>query len=342
MSNRNEKHHRIRRAALPLLAAGGLIAVAAPAAAVTPVEASIPVPGCCPAETVATGGNVLVLSDNFGGTEQSTIVKIDPSTNAVTAQITLPPGSPTGNSVNTTAMAVVAGSLWVVQYFHDEVLRIDPSTLAVTATVSTGRSPSSITSDGKALWVSLSNDGAIARIDPATNRQTLAVPVGSRKTVDQPYQVAFDGKDVLASMPGSGRVVHVDPKTHTVHYDRVGYDAAACAHILPTTGGYWLDDTECAYTYYRWDYHAHAVTATVDPEPLHDFGAVVVGNALYAGEFDCPDDVCTGWLAKYDATTGAALGTETLGADATMPHFAAGELWVGDWVNHAIQRVSTF
>ena len=341
MTTRSERRRRGRRAVLPLLVAATVLATAAPAGAA--VEASIPVPGCCPAETIATNGNVYVLTDNLGGPEQASIVKIDPGSNTVTGQLTLPGGTPTGNSVNTTAMAMLAGSIWVVQYFHDEVLRIDPSTLAVTATVTTGRSPVSIASDGKALWIALNNDGALARIDPATNRQDLVVPVGSRKGVDQPYQLAFDGSDVLASMPNSGRVARVDPRTHTVHYDKVGYAAAECAHILTMPGGYWLDDTECDYFYYRWDDRARAITAQIDSRPLHDFGAVVVGPVLYAGEYACDDTSCfDAQLVKYDATTGAQLGSELLPADSSLPHYAAGSLWVGDWANGAIQRVTPF
>lgn len=333
---------RIGRPALACSIVLGVV-LAFAAAARAAVEAAIPLPGCCPAQTVELGGSVFVMTDAVGGPEQPTIVRIDPSTNTITGQLTLSSGTPTGNTPNGNAMAVSAGALWVVQYFRDDVLRIDPVSLTVSATISTGRSPASIASDGRGLWVSLSNDAAVTRIDPATNRRTATVFVGSRKGADQPGQLAVEGTDVLVDMPASARVARIDIRTHAVRYDRVGVDAAACARILPVPGGYWLDDTDCGAAYYRWTDHAHALTASIDPSPTHDYGAVVVGSVLYAGEYECGPDTCfDGKLGKYDATTGAPLGLEHIGDDASLPNFAAGSLWVGDWANGAIQRVTPF
>src|SRR5205814_886671 len=115
-------------------------------------------------------------------------------------------------------------------------------TMTVTAHIATGRSPDSIVYDGRSLWVALQNDWSVVRIDPTRNLVTQTVSVGSKDSTDGPYQVAFDGTQVLVSMPVSGRVARIDPTTGKVRYDRVG-TAAACARIMPSPGGYWLDDT---------------------------------------------------------------------------------------------------
>ena len=340
---------RLRRAAVPLVAAGVIAALAAPARAA--VEAAIPVSGCCPVQTIGAAGKVFVLTNDFGGAERSHLIQIDPGTNTVLIDRALGPGSPSGHAGDTTAMIYAAGSIWVTDYFHDEVLRFDAGTLDLTEGISVGRSPGSVATDGTSVWVALEHDSAISRINPATNTVTKTVHVGRRGTgADGPWQLAYDGTQLLATLPGSGRVARINPRNFVVHYDNVGTDAALCAQILPVPGGYWLDDTECEFNYYRWDAATKRITATVDPEPTHDYGAAVVGNALYAAEYQCDDttDVCSdGTLAKYDATTGAFLASEPVGPDpANLPHYADGSLWVGDWNfnggDGSIQRVDLF
>ena len=302
--------------------------------------------GCCPAQTISAAGKVFVLSDDLGGGEQAHILQIDPATNAVLIDRQLGHGTPSGNTAAATPMVYAAGSIWVTDYFHNEVLRFRPDTLDLTEGIDVGRSPSSITTDGTSVWVALQHGSAVSRINPATNTVTKTVPVGHHRTgTDGPWQLAYDGTQLLASLPGSGRVARINPRTFAVHYDNVGYAAAACAQILPTTGGYWLDDTDCEFQYYRWDYATKRISATIDPEPTHDYGAAVVGNALYAAEFQCDADYnCSdGTLAKYDATTGAQLAAQPVSGDAVnFPYYAAGSLWVGDWTAGTVVRVDVF
>jgi hypothetical protein len=308
--------------------------------------AAIPMPTCCVSDTVGYGGNVYALSQQppGPGLEQATVVRIDPASNTTTGSLTLLAGTPSGNALDTDAMAVAGGSIWVVAYFENEVLRIDPTKMSITAAIPVGRSPSSIVYDGRSLWVALNNAQSVIRIDPVNNRITQTVHVGSKDTSDSPWQIAYDGSQVLASMPNSGRVARIDPGTGRVRYDVVGRDAAACAKLLPVAGGYWLDDTECATTYYRWDARRGRISVVLDPtsDVRHDWGAVVVGSALYTGEFDCAD-VCTqGLLVKRDSVSGAEIAESTFGIESFLPHFAAGSFWVGDFDDATLQRVAAF
>jgi streptogramin lyase len=339
----SRRHWAGRRAVVALVVAGLTIAVGAGVAAAAPL-ASIPMPNCCVNGTVAFDGNVYAVAQRDGGSggeERAALVRVDPATNAVTGELRLMSGHSTGNQINTEPMAVAADSIWVPMYFEDVVLRIDPRTMRITARVTVGRSPDSIAFDGSSLWVALQNDHAVARIDPGTRTvQTVAVGRGG---TDSPYQIAFDGTDVLVSLPDSGRVARIDPRTSRVRYDAVGYEAAACARLLAAEGGYWLDDTECSNSYYRWDATARAITAQVSPYPLGDFGAVVVGNALYTAEYRCTDTGCShGQLVKRDATSGAVLAHRQVAEEAFIVHFAAGSFWVGDWDAASLVRIGYF
>lgn len=336
-----------RAVALGAAALGAVLTLAAPAAADT--TAVITTPTCCVSETIAHGGNVYALSQTppGEGTEAATLIRIDPATNTITGSVVMRNGPPSGNALDVSSMVAAAGSIWVTGYFENEVLRVNPASMSITTAIAVGRSPSSIVSDGHSLWVALNNDRSVIRINPATNRVDQTVRVGSRDTSDSPWQLAFDGTQLLASMPNSGRVARIDPATGKVRYDNVGYDAASCAHLLPVTGGYWLDDTECSPAYFRWDAHRSRISTVLDPtnDVHHDWGAVVVSGALYTGEFDCDPDtfVCyQGYLVKRDVVTGAEITEQDVGIESFLPHFAAGSFWTGDFDVSALNRVANF
>jgi hypothetical protein len=328
-------------------ALGTMLAVAAPAAADT--TAVIATPACCVSDTIAYGGNVYALDQTppGDGTEAATLLRIDPVTNAITGSVGLLDGPPSGNALDVSSMAVAAGSIWVTAYFENELLRVDPATMTITAAFAVGRSPSSVVSDGHSLWVALNNARAVVRIDPARNLVVQTVRVGSKDSADSPWQLAYDGRDLLASMPDSGRVAHIDAKAK-VRYDNVGFDAASCAHLLPISGGYWLDDTECSPAYYRWDARRGRIAAVVDPttDIHHDWGATIANGALYSGESDCendpPFDCYHGYLVKRDIATGAELATQDVGIEAFLPHFASGSFWAADFDLGALNRVARF
>jgi YVTN family beta-propeller protein len=328
-----------------VIALGTLLALAAPAAADT--TADIATPSCCVSDTMAFDTNVYALSQTppGQGTEAATLIRIDPATNQITGSLDLLNGPPSGNALDVSSMVGAAGSIWVTAYFENVVQRIDPVTMRVTATISTGRSPSSIVSDGKSVWVALNNAHSVIRLDTAHNRVVQTVQVGGKDSSDSPWQLAYDGTQLLASLPGSGRVARIDPGTGKVRYDNVGYGAASCAHILPVSGGYWLDDTECSFSYFHWDARRSRITTEVDPSVngRHDWGAVVANNALYTGEFDCDDNGCfQGHLVKRDVVTGAEIAEQDVGIEAFLPHFAAGSFWAADFDLSTLHRVANF
>jgi hypothetical protein len=322
-----------------LLTLGAAPALAAPAA-------TIAMPTCCAGDTIDYGGSVYALAQQppGPGPERPTLVRINPANNTITGSLDLLNGTSSGNALDASPMAAANGSIWVVAYFENVVLRIDPAAMSVVAQIPVGRSPSSIVSDGHALWVTLNNDRSVARLDPVTNTVTRRVKVGRQDGTDGPWQAAFDGTQLLVSLPGSGRVARIDVHTFGVTYDNVGFDAASCAHLLPVPGGYWLDDTECSPFYYRWDVSSASITVQLDPTTRHrhDWGATVAGGALYTGEFLCARTCTQGFLVKRDLVTGAEIGEQRAGSEADLPHFAAGSVWVGDFTNGTLQRLAAF
>ncbi|PWU24959.1 MAG: hypothetical protein C5B48_03720 [Candidatus Rokuibacteriota bacterium] len=122
------------------------------------VVASVSVEGS-PHGLALSGGGLWVARHRGTG-----VVKIDPATNKVVAEVNTVLGQPG-------RLTVGAGSLWLANYSSNSVTRIDPVANAVLATVRTaGEVCCWPAYAGGDLWVASGNHGAFAKIDPATNK----------------------------------------------------------------------------------------------------------------------------------------------------------------------------
>ncbi len=96
------------------------------------------------------------------------MVRIDPATDAITAEIAYP--APQIYS----RPAVGPGGVWALsgEIAADSVVRIDPALNTVTDTFPLGRSVTSLTYWFDALWATATQSGMLLRIDPATGEVT--------------------------------------------------------------------------------------------------------------------------------------------------------------------------
>jgi YVTN family beta-propeller protein len=167
--------------------------------------------GAFPEQVVAASGGVFVT--NWW---DSTISKIDPSTNTVLLSI---PVQTTGNA-GPFGIAFGEGALWVTVTAYDSsgststagsLLRIDPGSGQTLATIPVGRDPYAVVTSPGAVWVANSDDGTIVKIDSATNAiagtVTLSTPL---------YGLTFGEGSVWASSGQAGSVARIDPATATV------------------------------------------------------------------------------------------------------------------------------
>jgi hypothetical protein len=316
-----------------------IVAAATPAAATTVI--TIPMPLCCPiSEVSVAGGLVALVSSDFN---RGQLLRIDPATNRVLARTDLPNSPPEGDFFAAVDLAVADGSVWVAMTFENLVYRVNPTTLAIQARIPTGRSPGNIVYGDGRLWIPQGNDRSVAAINPESNRIVRTVRVGHQNdSTDGPLTVAWGKDELLASLPGSGRVAHVSGDTYRVTYDAVGTDAAACAAILPVPGGYWLDDSDCGRSYYRWGASAHAITARFTTTHV-TAGGVYHHGALYLGGAACGPSGCTqGLIDKYDAASGSHLGHQVVGTQALLPAVAFRSLWTIDLDHSVLQRTAIF
>jgi YVTN family beta-propeller protein len=124
------------------------------------------------ARGIAVGeGSVWVGDVQHPASGASTVVRIDPQTAAVGAEIPV--------AAEVAAIAVGGGAVWVAS--DDGTLtRIDPTANVVAATVELGGALSDVAVGLDAVWVANSGARNVARIDPATNDVVATIPTRAR------------------------------------------------------------------------------------------------------------------------------------------------------------------
>jgi YVTN family beta-propeller protein len=162
---------------------------------------------------VATGtGSIWMITDTAG-----TLSRIDPDTNAVVAEVTVPAG----------AGALVFGldAVWVASSTRDLVTRVNGHTNVVVEAIKVGRSPVSIAIGEGSVWTLNSGDGTVTRIDPKTNKviETIKAGVmGSNGTI-----VVGEGSVWLSAR--GAPLTRIDPATNTVRQQFSGPGGGALA-----------------------------------------------------------------------------------------------------------------
>ncbi len=98
------------------------------------------------------------------------VLKIDPKTNAVVAEVAVPEGSHT--------VDFGEGAVWVTRSTGNVVTRIDPGTNQVTDTIEVGPKPRFLTVGEGYVWTLNQGDGTVSKIDPKTRKTVATIEVG--------------------------------------------------------------------------------------------------------------------------------------------------------------------
>src|SRR3954451_15896895 len=108
------------------------------------------------------------------------------------------------------AVAYGEDSVWVAMSNEDSVARIDPQTSTVQQTIPVGSSPTGIAVGGGLVWVANSLDGTISRIDPRTSGGQV---VDKIPVGNGPTDVAFGLGAVWVANSLDSTVVRLDART---------------------------------------------------------------------------------------------------------------------------------
>lgn len=175
---------------------------------------------------VTATGSVWMITDPAG-----TLARLDPDTNAVVAEVTVPAGAG--------ALAVGNDAVWVTSATKDVVTRINGHTNVLVETIKVGRGPSAVASGEGSIWTLNGGDGTVSRIDPATNKVTETIKTGVISTAG--VVVVGEGS-VWLSAPGAP-LTRIDPVTNSVRQQFSGAGGGALAIGLKSL---WLTATSTA------------------------------------------------------------------------------------------------
>ena len=220
VERRLNRRTRRRRVAVPTTA---LLVTAAIVGVLTYAFRSVPQPG--PADTTSIpmpgepfqaimDGDALWALTTEPGCDgpacRGFVVKADTERGEVTAQV--PVTSPTG-------LTAGAGSIWLASFADATLLRLDPETADVEATIPLvfpGEKPGGdwkflpthVDANESGVWVSTAR-GAVAHIDPATNRVVDVIPLPPESLGGVTI-----GREGIWLDNGLGGVIKVAPETH--------------------------------------------------------------------------------------------------------------------------------
>jgi virginiamycin B lyase len=146
---------------------------------------------------VSATGSIWMITDAAGS-----LVRIDPDTNAVVAEVTVPGGS--------TNIAVSGDALWIASTAKAQVSRVNGYSNVVEETVKVGPAPIGVAAGEGSIWTLNGGDGSVSRIDPKTNKVTETIKVGAIGTTGT--ILAGEGS-VWVSVPGFP-LSRIDPRTN--------------------------------------------------------------------------------------------------------------------------------
>jgi YVTN family beta-propeller protein len=245
---------------------------------------------------------------------EETLMRIDPSRNAVVARIKVPPGPE--------AAAAGDGAVWLTYPASDVVSRIDPNTNKATATIPVGAEPAGIATSPGAVWVADLGGPSVSRIDPATNRVVATIRVGPlRACCAEHMSLTVAGGKLWVAVPNGDEIVEIDPTTnHLVTRLKLPY--SPCGFVAADRNVVWSAGGGCADTVGQIDIRREKLTAQVD-EP-HAVGVVLAFGSVWAAVIDSAD------LDRIDGNTGRLIGRLHLGGNPVRASVGFGSIWVND------------
>jgi YVTN family beta-propeller protein len=199
---------------------------------------------------VSATGSVWMVTN--GG---ASLVRVDPDTNTVVAEVSLPAAA--------TAIAVSGDALWLVSSAKNVALRVNGYSNVVEETVKVGPSPIAIASGEGSVWTLNGGDGSLSRIDPKTNKVTETIKAGI--TASNGAILVGEGS-VWVSTPGSP-LARIDPRTNTLAQRFTGPGGGVFALGLKSI---WLAATPT----HIWRIDPKRVEATRKQNRPQDVGAV--------------------------------------------------------------------
>jgi streptogramin lyase len=174
-----------------------------------------------PSAVSASIDSVWALTD-----EKTTLMRIDPDSNEVVAEMRVPSGC--------SGLEFGENTLWVACPSEDLILRIDPATNLIQQRIPVSGEPTALAIGAGGVWAYCRKTGEVARVDPRVNRVVkvidLGVPNSTRASITAGYG------SVWLSLPGFP-ITRIDIETEKVAQQFFGEGGGV---IVTGLGSVWL------------------------------------------------------------------------------------------------------
>lgn len=169
------------------------------------------------------------------------------------------------------AMAIASGSLWVADCKDRTLIRIDLKTARKIATIPTGianpKGELNVVAGAESVWVASDEEGAIARVDPASNHVVAKVRVDSGS-----YYLAYGFGSLWAVSASRQSLQKIDPRTNAV-VKRADLGQSP-GFMVAGEGAVWVQE------------QGDGTVARIDPQTVKVSDRVKIGETLKYGDID--------------------------------------------------------
>ena len=239
-------------------------------------------------------------------------------------------GRPVGSArleASPSAIAYGQGSVWVTMSNQDSVARIDPKTNTVQQTIGAGQGPTGITLGGGFVWVASSLDGTVLQIDPRANGGQVVDKIA---VGNGPTAVAYGLGGVWVANSVDRTVERIDPLTDKPGKP-ISVDAGADA-IAVGDGAVWVAG-KSAGVLSRIDPTSRSVT------PINVGNGPVAVAATPRAVWVANSQDATVW--RVDPATNRVVGTVTVGEGPSgLAVGSAGRsVWVSNELSGTVSRI---
>ena len=150
-------------------------------------------------------GGITVGADSvWMVTKPSSLVRINPKTNAISATIQLPSGSENPLFSD--------NFVWVSSFEHDQLLKVDPVSGTIVAIIPVGPKPRFLTAGSGSIWTLNQGDGTISRVGAKAGKVVATISCGIPGSGGE---ITYGAGSVWATM-FDFPLTEVDPKSNKV------------------------------------------------------------------------------------------------------------------------------
>ena len=250
-------------------------------------------------------GNGTRTRAQFIGPVATSIVRVDPSTTAVRAAVSLPKARGFTSNLQQDHIAVTPDAVWAVNP-DATVSRVDPRADAV-STVVRRLSAGAVAAGDEGVWA-LGLDSSLARIDPAT----ASVDKRIRVAANTLSAIAVGAGAVWAAAPYDGTVWRIDPEPRLIQ--RTIDVGAGVTDVAYGRGSVWALNS------------LRGTVSRIDPETNRVAATVRLGNT--------PRQIAVGSAGVWVTVAGAAGAPLAAAADAprggpALPAATCGRVFYG-------------